>query len=690
MFVAGSLGHTGFAMGSFIFSMRINVVEREPSVHKVDPNHRLAVDRDKRLWSTILLVFMLVVVLRNAWVTEDAYIMFRSIDNFLNGYGLTWNISERVQTFTNPLWTLLLAGISALGGDLYQSSIFVGAIFGLGAAWLVVKKLARDTEGVLLFMAPLILSKAFMDYATSGLENPVTFLALALFHVVFLKDDGRPPGSRLFRLCLITSMALLNRMDTLLFFLPALGMEFFRLKGWRHLGRITLGLLPFILWTIFSVIYYGTPFPNTAYAKLNTGIPVAARVEQGLSYLLNSFSLDPITLFATVLAVGLVISRGSARGWALAAGVLLYLVYVVRVGGDFMSGRFVTGALFAALIGMVYYLPAWIERRHVYGIAALLLLLGLGNPLSPVFSGKDFHVQFERAVDHNGIADERGVFYHVTGFLRRNGSEVPHHWKGMALEANKHLEEQPVVIYGNIGIFGYFADPRLHILDNAALADPLLARLPSLPRMRVGHYLREVPPGYVETLEKGENHIHHPALARYYDALSTVVKGPIWSWQRFQEIYRLNTGYYDHLIQEYLQTRYLEVWPMDDLLLDRPFQQYQTGRWIHWGRDNVWGMGHQAGIAFDVAEERMDTLRMSVSSPMPEQEITVRFNSEVIHELQLVPGDTAELSLPIRIPSGRGHVEFQFSKWNNPGEKHLEWSDEPFAVHFHELGFTGK
>lgn len=51
-----------------------------------------------------LLILVSLVIIRNSWISDDAYITFRTLDNFLNGYGLRWNISERVQTFTNPLW----------------------------------------------------------------------------------------------------------------------------------------------------------------------------------------------------------------------------------------------------------------------------------------------------------------------------------------------------------------------------------------------------------------------------------------------------------------------------------------------------------------------------------------------------------------------------------------------------------
>ena len=60
---------------------------------------------------------------RTAAVTEDAFITFRVIDNALNGYGLVWNIGERVQPYTHPLWALLLLIFSAVNGDIFQTSL---------------------------------------------------------------------------------------------------------------------------------------------------------------------------------------------------------------------------------------------------------------------------------------------------------------------------------------------------------------------------------------------------------------------------------------------------------------------------------------------------------------------------------------------------------------------------------------
>src|SRR4051812_49273934 len=45
---------------------------------------------------------------------DDAMISMRFARNFANGLGLVWNAGERVQGYTNPAWTFLMAGVQML------------------------------------------------------------------------------------------------------------------------------------------------------------------------------------------------------------------------------------------------------------------------------------------------------------------------------------------------------------------------------------------------------------------------------------------------------------------------------------------------------------------------------------------------------------------------------------------------
>lgn len=58
-------------------------------------------------WILVPAFFWLVA--QTAQVSADAYITFSSIENPLHGYGAVFNVGERVQTFTHPLWFLMQA-----------------------------------------------------------------------------------------------------------------------------------------------------------------------------------------------------------------------------------------------------------------------------------------------------------------------------------------------------------------------------------------------------------------------------------------------------------------------------------------------------------------------------------------------------------------------------------------------------
>jgi hypothetical protein len=53
------------------------------------------------------LVLCALVLLRHAWVSDDAFITLRTVRNLVEGEGPRWNLHERVQGFTHPLWMLL-------------------------------------------------------------------------------------------------------------------------------------------------------------------------------------------------------------------------------------------------------------------------------------------------------------------------------------------------------------------------------------------------------------------------------------------------------------------------------------------------------------------------------------------------------------------------------------------------------
>lgn len=483
--------------------------------------------------AAILLVFLL----RTAWVSEDAYISFRVVSNFLSGHGLRWNIADRVQVYTDPLFVGLVTVVTWLIRDVYFAAVAVSLMLTFAAFFLLA---ANATEiGVATLTAILLFSKGFMDFSISGLENPATHCALAAY--VFVYWRRRDP----FWLSLIAAFAATNRTDTVLLLLPSLAVTYFQ-AGPRAWKKILWGWSPFIAWSLFSLFYYGFLFPNTAYAKLHTGIPSSELLRQGIVYCINAVRCDTVTIFA--IALGLLIAY-MAREWLLAAGVVLYLIYIVRVGGDFMSARFFTAPLI---------LSAAIIARHwrpqpVLAVGTLALIVGLGMSVpTPTITSANASYAVPYAIDGGGIADERAFFYSGAGLLRYRRDvlwpDTPWAHQGYDVKA-KGIK---VYVVGYIGYLGYEAGPGVHIIDPYGLGDALLARLPVKPgSWRVGHYERELPAGYEETITTGFNKIRDPNIAEYYNHLHTVISGHLWTARRFKEIILFNTGYYEHLLPKY-------------------------------------------------------------------------------------------------------------------------------------------
>lgn len=548
-------------------------------------------------------------VLSHAWFSDDAYFSFRSIDNFVNGYGLTWNVQERVQAYTHPLWVLLLSAFYFITREIYLTTIFVSLALTIVLAWLVVKRIAATQWQGLAAVLLLGLSTAFIDYSTSGLENPLSHLLLVVFLLLWLRGDKKP--NQLFWLALIAALAAVNRLDTLLFYLPALIYEWWQRKDkWRTTGQIALGFAPLIAWEIFSIIYYGFPFPNTYYAKAQNYVLLGQEIWAGLNYFLFTLKFDPLTWVVILAAVGSVLWLRERRGLAMVIGILLYLAYILQIGGDFMGGRFLSIAyLVSVLLLLTYVFPRIHLRRHWVLIPALLVISALGSSPPYFLYAKGFET-----ARWAGVVDERMV-YHTTNFLRIEDvyafnsdpahnvlnkiaffvrsllrgnvfrTEAEHDWVDLGRELRQRAEVEGKLFLpqGANGFTGYYAGPDVYIAHGLAITDGFLARVPPIynPNWRSGHFMRTIPAGYLEVEAGSQEHLDDLVLDGYYQKIRLVTQGQLFSAERWQAIWELNTRDFKEWLPSYsvsfrfprLRTIRLDVSPQpgSELQLDIAF-----------------------------------------------------------------------------------------------------------------------
>lgn len=522
-----------------------------------------------RLVRGVLLLLFSYVFLANSWVGDDSYITFRVIWNFIHGYGLTFNPDERVQAYTHPLWMLVMSAAYAVTREFFFTSTGVSWAFCL-ATLAVLIRWAGSAPRATLLVVWLLSSKAFVDYTSSGLEYPLSYLLLALFYSRYLNQpSGIPVPPRELRwLMLVASLAFVNRPDAIFLYVVPIGEMVVRSLRHRDrparnatdvVGAVAVGLAPAVVWVAFAMFYYGFPLPNTYYAKVGTGIPRALMIRQGFAYLFNSVSWDPVTIGTIVLAVLWTLStfptgRTNAPARGAAVSTVLSVVYTVAIGGDFMSGRFfampflvATMAVLSGAAGVTVVRPAW--------IGGALLLYNLLVPLAPIKTTARYEAAWPWRTQ-NGIKDERGNFHQNTNVLFFSPfREIPDTiWQREALSFRNGPDK--VAVLGSIGFWGLYAGPDKFLIDRNALSDPLLARLPVSPRLYfefyASHYFRDIPEGYVESCDQNMNLLTDPLLHDYYERLRNVTRGSLVAWSRFADIWELNVGKYSdlHLLYE--------------------------------------------------------------------------------------------------------------------------------------------
>src|SRR5512135_1732657 len=225
---------------------------------------------------------------------DDAYISFRYAQNAILGHGLVFNPGERVEGFTNFLWTALMIPLEGAAIDVGRASMVLGVLFALGVMWLAVR-FARSVDvrpgvgGLTILL--LAVDGTFALWAVSGLETAMfAFLVFAgaLLYVREQTRAGIPFSGLLF------ALAAMTRPEGLFVF----GITVAHQAAWRLLaerrlftlrdvGRVLAFGLIFAPYWIARWQYYQSFLPNSFHAKVSTAGP-AAQLVRGWNHL-NQF-----------------------------------------------------------------------------------------------------------------------------------------------------------------------------------------------------------------------------------------------------------------------------------------------------------------------------------------------------------------------------------------------------------------
>jgi hypothetical protein len=388
---------------------------------------------------------------------DDAFIYFRYAQNLAEGHGLVYNLGERVEGLTNLLWTLLLAGGIRLGFEAPETAHVLDLAAGV-AALLAACAFARvglpSSRAWIAGLAPALLlaGASFTYWSTAGLGT--TFFVAFVTGALAAQASGRMGLATLAAL-----LATLTRPEGALTAAVIFGfhLAWHHREGWRAWRQPALYALGVLLLTGFRLAYYGSPVPNTFYAKVG-GIPL----QQGVRYLQGFLEegAAPLVLLAVPA-----LFRGP-RGWPAATLAVSTAAYVVAVGGDvFPLRRFLLPVL-PCLIGLALHgaLVAFETRRWLGGVAVAGLVLSFsiyvfGGPVAarraPLPTARN-----ERLSDAwAGLC----AFHNVSSIMAFTVKDLADRGEPIRLVAT-----------GAIGAIGYYS--RLPILDFFGLIDPHIAR----------------------------------------------------------------------------------------------------------------------------------------------------------------------------------------------------------------------
>lgn len=276
---------------------------------------------------------------RYFFLQDDMMISMRYARDLADGLGLVWNPGERLEGFTNPLWTLVMAAIHLLPLPDRLTSL---PVMVLSAAAVVVcmplsqrwaRELGANAATQRLVLLAMIVNAGVIASGVLAFEQGIIATVL-MFAVLSLLDDIKTGALRPWGyLCL--GIIPLIRMDAAILSVAA-GLwaiyEHPRRSG--VIACLALAMLPSVAAMLARHSYYGEWLPNTYYLKA-TGW--SGRWKTGVHYavdFLRSYGWVYLLLALIVLRDRSTLTAAMRATFIISIAQIAYGSYV---GGDILG-----------------------------------------------------------------------------------------------------------------------------------------------------------------------------------------------------------------------------------------------------------------------------------------------------------------------------------------------------------------
>jgi hypothetical protein len=451
---------------------------------------------------------------------DDAMISMRYAYNLAHGNGLVWNVGERVEGFTNPLWVGYMTLFHLFPIPANTISLYIqlsGLVFTVGTLYFVRRIVEEFTNDILTMLVAVALTAFYMpliSWNLLGMEVSIlTLILTAVLWLILRNGISRFSPS----IYILLAVSTLVRMDMAVPFIVILLVMLVTQKEHRKL-HLAWGLGLFLLalggQTLARYLYYGDLLPNTYYLKV-TGWPFALRIMRGL-YTLIWFAYHSNWAFM-LLPFTLLLFR---RDWKVTLLFLVFLgqaAYSVYVGGDAWENHGGANRYIALAMPVFFVLFAWTLQVLLDNAAASL---GSGRG-AVVGSRLAYIIVFAIAMLNFNLllgdwkSVERWQFSRKPDYVAGNERNL---LTALALQDTTGPGASVAVV--GAGTIPYLL-PDHYAIDIMGKTDPLIARgpvrasmgIPDVPFMRPGHMkwdyahtIGELQPDVIVTLwdETGE------------------------------------------------------------------------------------------------------------------------------------------------------------------------------------------
>jgi arabinofuranosyltransferase len=289
---------------------------------------------------------------------------------------------------------------------------------------------------------------------------------------------------------------------------------------------------------------------------------------------------------------------------------------------------------------------------------------------------EDFYA-FDSDPEHNVL---NKVAFFARSLLRGSAfrTEAEHDWVDLGRELRQRAEEEGKLYLpqGANGFTGYYAGPDAYIAHGLAITDGFLARVPPIynPNWRSGHFMRIIPTGYLEVEAGTQLHLDDLVLDEYYQKIRLVTQGTLFSPERWQAIWELNTrdfedwlpGYSDRLRFPKLNTITLDDAPLigEVLQLEINFAGQGSAVQIEFPeviRPETMMLGLSASDNFELVYLGEDGNEIGRQQILSQLETGIELHRVNLPAQALRQGFSAIRLIPIRVFYEEADGEYQFS-----------------------------